>query len=1759
MKKNNSSLPSLPSFPSFVRTSLPLAVLQLGLLLCPAKPPPVQVNISPSTVSNTYNGTVTLQVTGVAGGASVVVQKFLDLNANAVMDAGDSLVQQFNLTDGQPGMVIGGVNNSNVPGDTDSISGQITAKFNFLNGDFAQNFVGQYLYVVSSPSGSFTPVTNLFTVTNASYAQSFNGNVVSNGTGTTVPNAVVVFMHPNGSAMGGVVANSSGGYTLPAPPGTYQLIAFKSNWLFSENSGPVLVLGSGQTVTANLSITNATASISGQLLDANNSSIGLPGVFLGAKGNNGLSGMSFTDSNGNFTVGVAPGQSGLRVQATSLMVHGYVTSENRTTVSAGQTGISLTASQATALFYGSVRDSLGNPMPGLVVDAYDNNNLYEPEAFTDANGNYVVGVLGGLANDSWQVQLSSDYLPTNYLFSQPGFDQNGGTNISAGTAAAVNFTALLVTNHITGTAKDSNGNPIPGVGVMCNATISNVNYFEYVDTDANGNYSMNVANGSWSISLESYGGSDSLDAIFGSGDYQPPNNQTVTIANNNSTNNFTVDLCSGITITTTSLPAGQVNAYYTQFLQASSCSSSFSWALLSSSLPPGLNGTPSGEIFGAPTTSGTYYFTVQVTDGNGLIAEQVLSLTINGGPLQVTTSSLSGGATNVAYNSQQLTARGGQPPYIWSLASGALPAGLSLSNNGVISGTPTTAGTSNFVVRVTDSALATATQALSLTIYVYSSAVTFTVTPPVISNTYNGIITLQVKGLNSGETVTVNRYLDLNSNGVIDGGDCLVQQFELTDGQPGMVIGGITNYLVPGELDTTPGQITANLYFPNPNFMQNLVGQYIFRLGSPIHRFAPTTNLFIVTNTPCPQQFTGTVVNTANNEPVPNALVVFMNNNGDLGGAVANNSGGYTLQVPADQYFLWAVKGGHLTDFSTVSFLALDSGATYVANLDLTSATTNISGQLVDASNPSLPLPGVMVNARAIKGLSGFTFTDTNGCYTVGVGTGGGQWSLSAQDTSLFGLGYVGLQNGVSASAGQTNVTLAAPRATAMFYGRVTDTLGNPMVGLDMNLWDNNNVFNCESGTGPGGYYEAAVLGGLNNDGWQIQINNGNLPVNYMFSQPGFDNNGGTNLASDTALPVNFTGLLATNTISGWLKDGSGNPFSNIGIWASMTVNGASFYPYADTDSQGHYSMTVGAGAWNVGVNTSGSGDSLPGDYFCPSQLVVISNQNATVNFTATLPTSTISGWLTNASGNPIAGVQISANANINGLNYSRQAITDGSGHYSLSAGNGTWTVGVNTYGSVNALPGNYLSPPNQTVVIYNDNGTANFTAIPTTHTISGRLTDNNGNPIPNIGLDAYAQINGVGFNSIAGETDADGWYSLNVINGDWNVFLLGPGGYDSLPASFLCPSGQQVSISGNNGTANFIAIPATAVISGSVKDGNGNPIAGVGVEAAATINDIWYNVSADTAADGSYSLNVAGGIWDITVNCYNGGDSLQNLGNYACPNDQYTTIFTNNATNNFIVQLCGGVSIAPSLPPGEVGVYYDQSLMASSCNPSFTWSLLGGSPPPGLTGDPSTGEITGIPEGAGTFNFTVQVTDGNSATANSQITIGISNAVQITTENLPNGTNGSSYSQQLHAAGGQAPYTWGLGDGGLPPGLSLSGSGLISGQPTQVGTFSFSAEVQDNLGGYAGQFFPINLTILAAASVPPPAIGPAARLPGGQFQFLLTGAANQNYTILMSTNLRSSDWTTLFVTNNATTNSYNVIDGNPAGSERFYRVKVGP
>src|ERR1035437_6912479 len=291
---------------TFIKNLFLLLALPTVLFLCQTLPAAVTFTVTPSAVSNTYSGFITLQIGGLTNTEKVVVEKFLDLNTNGVIDGTDWLGQQFALQDGT-NFVIGGVTNFNVPGDLNATTGAVTAQLNFQNGDFAQNIIGKYLFKLSSPVGHFAPLTNQFAVTNFPFAQKITGNVVSNGTSTTLPNAVVLLMPgPNSSPVAGAVANNAGSYTIQVTPGTYMLAAFRSNYLCNFSTPPVIALGGGATVTTNLILTNATASISGKVVDAANSSLGLPGIMLTMQSTNGLMGIGFTDTNGNFTVGTRP-------------------------------------------------------------------------------------------------------------------------------------------------------------------------------------------------------------------------------------------------------------------------------------------------------------------------------------------------------------------------------------------------------------------------------------------------------------------------------------------------------------------------------------------------------------------------------------------------------------------------------------------------------------------------------------------------------------------------------------------------------------------------------------------------------------------------------------------------------------------------------------------------------------------------------------------------------------------------------------------------------------------------------------------------------------------------------------------------------------------------------------------------------------------------------------------------------------------------------------------------------------------------------------------------------------------------------------------------------------------------------------------------------------------------------------------------------------------------------------------------------------
>ena len=197
-----------------------------------------------------------------------------------------------------------------------------------------------------------------------------------------------------------------------------------------------------------------------------------------------------------------------------------------------------------------------------------------------------------------------------------------------------------------------------------------------------------------------------------------------------------------LTITTASpLPAGTVGIAYSQTFAAAGGTVPYTnWAVAVGTLPANLLlNAATGALTGTPTTAGTSNFTIQVTDSAAVpvTATKAFSLTINAAALTITTASpLPAGTVGIAY-SQTFAAAGGTVPYTnWAVAVGTLPANLLLNAaTGALTGTPTTAGTSNFTIQVTDSAAVpvTATKAFSLTIN--AAALTITTASPLPAGT----------------------------------------------------------------------------------------------------------------------------------------------------------------------------------------------------------------------------------------------------------------------------------------------------------------------------------------------------------------------------------------------------------------------------------------------------------------------------------------------------------------------------------------------------------------------------------------------------------------------------------------------------------------------------------------------------------------------------------------------------------------------------------------------------------------------------------------------------------------------------------------------------------------------------------------------------------------------------------------------------------------------------------------------------------------
>jgi len=159
----------------------------------------------------------------------------------------------------------------------------------------------------------------------------------------------------------------------------------------------------------------------------------------------------------------------------------------------------------------------------------------------------------------------------------------------------------------------------------------------------------------------------------------------------------------------------------------------------------------------------------------------------------------------------------------------------------------------------------------------------------------------------------------------------------------------------------------------------------------------------------------------------------------------------------------------------------------------------------------------------------------------------------------------------------------------------------------------------------------------------------------------------------------------------------------------------------------------------------------------------------------------------------------------------------------------------------------------------------------------------------------------------------------------------------------------------------------------------------------------------------------------------------------------------------------------------------YSGQLVGTGGLAPYSFALASGSsPPPGLFLS-SSGFLSGAPTGKGTFSFNVVATDANGASSTATVTMVINGAIlQLSPVTLVyNATSGVFYTQSFTAVGGLSPYTWTVSDGDVPPGLTMSSGGTLSGVPSAAsGNFNFTVTATDANGDPTSKSYALRMAV---------------------------------------------------------------------------------
>lgn len=1105
--------------------------------------------------------------------------------------------------------------------------------------------------------------------------------------------------------------------------------------------------------------------------------------------------------------------------------------------------------------------------------------------------------------------------------------------------------------------------------------------------------------------------------------------------------------CNTITINNASpLVNGSVGTAYSQTLTAALSGTSvpaqtWNWSLDSGSLPGGLSLSSSGIVSGTPTEAISASVVVRVTNTQGCFGTKAFTLTTVCPTIALAPGSLPNGYVGGSYN-QTITASGGNAPYTYSIKSGVLPAGLNFSaSTGTITGTPTGTANVTLLIEAADNAGCKGTQSYPL----------------------------QIKSMSIGNLV----FDDCNNNGIYDVGD---------SGLAGAVV-----QLFRSGADNTVN--TADDTQIGSSLTTASSGDYSFTSLSP-------GNYFLKVTPPATHGKSGGSTVNADN-------------------GIDNDNNGVQSAIGAPLFspiinLADAAEPANDGDGSSDTDLTLDFGVwsgTRVGNLVWNDANNNGTKDVAELGIGGLAVQLMATGSdNAIGGtgpaadtVAATTTTAADGSYGFLVYTTGNYFvrvmpSLAQPIPSAVS---VALDNGVDNDSNAVSQPAGA--------GTAIDTVVFALTGCETDNTMDLGLRSCPTIEIVPGALAAATLGAGYHSGsltasggvapyvWSVM--NGALPTGLALNTTGSATAAVTGTPSGTAAAYNLTlqvrdalGCIATRSYT-------------IAVSCPVITITPEVLPTAYHGTAFAQSLvsegSVGSVAWSVSpalpaglaLNPStgaitGTVTATPGDYALTFTSTDSNNCMATKGYTLRVRSLGIGNlvWddlnhngVKDVAETGLAGavVQLYRSGPDNATNTADDVVvgssvtTTGSGAYAFSAiAPGNYFVKVTppagwrlTGGSPVALDNNLdndnngLQPGGPSTPLFSPIVQLSDGTEPTNDEDSNSSTDWS----VDFGIWTGFTVGDVVWN----DTSGDGFYQSGTETGisGITVELMNPG--------------SDGAIGGTASAADTVVATTTTNASGAYGFTHYVPgsyyvrVSPTSTHGLAAVNP----VQTDNAVNNDNNGVQPGGAYTPVTTMVFGLEPAREPGTAGAGNGEVTM--------DLGLRACPTISISP-VSLGSAAQYqnYSQTFTAAGGVSAYTWSVVGGTLPAGLslaTSSSTTATISGVPTAApGSYSFTLQVRDALGCLGTRVYSLSVAcPAITLNPASISSAVQGAAYSASFNASisGTSVPaqtFTWSL-TGTLPAGLSFTPStATLSGTPTGAsapGTYPITVRVENASG----------------------------------------------------------------------------------------------